>query len=473
MKKILRITVAVVLSLILVCGCFSASAKVINGKEQYDYGSYVLLGDSVASGWSDLEEIDTSFTRVDNSYGAFLADDLGATYHPMACIGFRTVEMRYVFEDDYEGDRFLFKSIDDSIMEEKIPLMRQEVANADIITLNVGGNDWGTYVGWHVEEAVANMSGTTNFVEEALPYLENTVNFGIDTIETLVGMADLAQCLPELVQVLPAALEEGFSRFVANWNIMIEDIYALNPDVTLVVIGMFDNSLQDESMADAENTGISLPTPDIGINIGQTIVDLANTPMRDGADKYGYIFIDPVGTLCEKQHPSKAGHRYIADLILEALPDASFPYTDIEKGTKEFNTVQKLYTRGLMAGVSATEFAPEAALTKLQLADALYNIAGAPAVEGALADTASAAAVWANEKGILTADAEGNFSPDKEITSLAFAKAMFADAKADGFAGFIKGLMTFFKVVYGEFFGLNKAISRIDAASYLVSYCGF
>ncbi len=475
MKKLFKKSVAVLLSLLFVCGSFSVSAVNVQGKEHFDYGSYVLLGDSVASGWSDIEDRDTCFTRVEGSYGALLADDLGVTYHPMACIGFRTLEMRYMFEDDYEGDRFMFYSVEQEFIDEKIPEIRQAVADAGVITLNVGGNDWGSYVGWHLMEELEKVEGSENFVEKALPYLEGVVNFGVDTIETIVGLADIAGLVPELVKILPLALEEGFARYLENWNIMIEDIYALNPDVTLVVIGMFDTGLQDETMKDVEGA-IKLPSGTVGgINIGQTIVDLANRPMREGAEKYGYIFIDPIGTLCEQQHPSYAGHRHIADLVLAALPDANFPYTDMEPGSKEYNIAQKLYAKGYMAGVSATEFAPEADLTKGQLADVLYNVAGTPEVSATLNDTASAGAAWCAEKGVLTADEKGNFSPDKTVTSFEFARVMFRFSQADGFnlKGFIEGIRIFFKVLINNITVIGSPIERIDAAEYIVNYCGF
>ncbi len=475
MKKLFKKSFAVILAVLFVCGSFSAGAVNINGKEHFDYGSYVLLGDSVASGWSDIVHKDTFFKRVEGSYGAFLADDLGAVYNPYAAIAFRTVEMRYVFEDDYEGDEFLFYSVDKEDVDAAIPALRKAVSEADLITLNVGGNDWGSYVGWYVERAMEEISGTENFVELARPYLESTEIFTLETITALIDFADFTGCLPELIPILPKALDEGVKNYVANWNIMIEDIYALNPDVTLVVIGMFDTSLQDETMKDVEGTG-KLPSVDIeGMDIAQQIVNLANEPMRKGAEKYGYIFVDPVGTLCERQHPSYAGHRHIADMVLEALPDASFPYTDIKAGTKEYNVAQKLYARGCMKGVSETEFAPDAALTKGQLADVLYNVSGAPAVEGSLNDTASAGAVWCAGKGILTADENGSFSPDEEISRLTFAQTLYRFSQADGFniMGFVKAVSVFFRIISQNILSMQNPIRRIEAASYIVSYYGF
>ena len=87
MKKLLKSSLAVILILTLVSS-FSMVMAAESEKQYFDYGSYVLLGDSVACGWSDIEERDTSFTRVEGSYGAFIADDLGLEYHPRACIGF-------------------------------------------------------------------------------------------------------------------------------------------------------------------------------------------------------------------------------------------------------------------------------------------------------------------------------------------------------------------------------------------------
>lgn len=471
MKKTFKKTLALMLTALFLFGSFSVSAAEYE-KKHLDYGSYVLLGDSVASGWSDIEHRESTFKRVEGSFGAHIADDLGLTYHPMACIGFRTLEMRYLFEDDYEGDRFMFYSIEQEEVDQRIPGIRKAVSEAGLITLSVGGNDWGSYVGWHIVEEMEKRSGTENFVEKALPYLENVVNFGPDTIEALVDIADLAGCVPDLVTILPKALKEGFATYVENWDIMIEDIYALNPDVTLVVIGMFDTSLQDETMKD--QGGISLPSVDIGINIGQVISDLANEPMREGAEKYGYIFVDPVGTLCEKQHPSYAGHRHIADLVLAALPDANFPYTDVAQGTKEYTVAQKLYVNGIMKGVSDTEFAPEADLTKEQLAQVLYNIAGTPEAEGTLTDTSSPAAIWASSKGILKADGEGSFKGENAVTRIEFASAVLRLELADGFSlgGFISGVGFLFKVLTDDIFRFAQPIDRIVAAEYIVNHIG-
>lgn len=373
MKKILSAFLAALIMLTALSGSFGSYAQeneAVIEKTYENYGSYVLLGDSVASGWSDVVHKETRFVRVEGSYGALIADELGVEYHPMACIGFRTTEMRYIFEDDFEGDRFLFYSVDHEEMEWRIPLIRQAVADAGLITLNVGGNDWGSYIGWHVLEEMDKFADKNEeFMQKAEEYLVNA-GTEADTIESLIDIASLCGALPDIIKVLPSALKKGFEDFKTNWDYMIEDIYALNPDVTLVVTGMFDNMVRDQETAEENEAAL------LKLSLGQIIVDYANQPMIEGAEKYGYIYVDTTGTVCEENHPSAEGHRFIADKILEALPDASFPYADVAKNADEYKAIEFMCQNGYMQGLTETKFGYSSSLTKAQLTDMVYNISG-------------------------------------------------------------------------------------------------
>ncbi|MBR2079496.1 MAG: S-layer homology domain-containing protein [Clostridia bacterium] len=438
MKRIIKSVTAFLLVFALLSGTMAAFAA--DSEKQYeDYKSYVLLGDSIASGWSDIEDRETRFVRVEGSYGAYLADDLGVEYHPMACIGFRTTELRYIFEEDYEADRFLYYSIDKEDMDNiYAPAMIKEVTEADLITLNVGGNDWGSFLGWHVFEEMDKFEDTNiEFLNQARAYLEQA-GLGLDTIDTVIEIASLTGSLPRLLEVLPKALEEGLKNYFENWNHVIEDIYALNPDVTLVVIGMFDTSLQSEATA-----GGGLEAALAAINLGQSISDIANIPMKEGAEKYGYILIEPKGIECEKQHPSARGHRQIADLILEALPDASFPYTDLDKKSSNYRAIEALCKKGIMEGVSETEFAPEANLTKAQLSFALGKIAGVENIAGTDGDVKRMDMV-------------------KAIWDTAFAESFTKGLKTIGFA--LKLLIN------GGKFDFSAPVSRGEGAAILYDY---
>lgn len=446
MKKLLKKSLAVILALMLLSGSMVCLAAAPEGKE-LDYKSYVLLGDSIASGWSDVEDIESRFVRVPGSYGDLVAKDLGLTdenYYPMACIGFRTVEMRYILEEDFEPDRFLYYSIDEDLMDTVYaPAMRKAIAETDLITLNVGGNDWGSFLGWHVFEEMDKAEiENEKFMAEIKKYLEE--ESGVITADKIIDIAALCNALPELAQILPFALEEGIRNYFTNWNYMIEDIYALNPDVTLLVIGMFDNSLQDpESDKVTINENEDPKVTQLKRTLGQTVVDIANTPMKEGAKKYGYIFVDTAGTLCEEYHPSRTangGHRHIADRILEALPDTGFAYTDVDKASAEFNAIEYLTRNGIMQGRTETTFAPDEKITSTELEKVLFNLTG---------------------KENLVTKAETVVSR----TELAVAMYRTASELNSGFMGFVKAFTVFCRTLLeGGVFGFASPITRAQAA---------
>lgn len=458
MKKMIKKSLAVLLAISLLAGLFTVFASA--EKEYFTYEKYVLLGDSVASGHDDILYLPTEFIRVEGSYSDLVADALGAELIPMACPGFRTIEMRYMLEDDYDyDDAFMFHdTADPEVMKARIPEYRQNIAEADLITLGVGGNDFGTMLTWLVAD-IMEENGVDPEVVKEIREIGNEVGAVTETVDKLVDLANTAKALPALLDAVPAALANGLVTFFTNWNIMIEDIYALNPDVTLLVIGMFDNAVKSEEDLVVDEAEAAK------INIGQMIVDMANTPMKEGAKKYGYTFVDTTGTICVTYHPTAEGHQHIADCILEALPDASFPYTDVQQGTPLYNAVSHFYKNGILEGVSATEFGAADTLTKKDLAQALYGLAGSPEVttENPFTDTDDVACVWAAANGFVTGNGT-TFGPDEEVSAMTFALTLFSASSVicPGLLGMIKGLVAAVKTVF-EFGLKGGSITKGDA----------
>lgn len=477
MKKFMKKSVTIILACIMAFSavtCFAA-----DGKQYYDYGTYVLLGDSVASGHNDLVYIDSEFKRVEDSYGAYVADELGVEYIPMACPGTRTIDMRYMLEDDYPADDYLFHDAHDAeVMKARIPEYRKAISEAGLITLGVGGNDFGTFLTWVIADELKKNDSCAEYVKALRDLMEQG---GADDdvlakLDKAIELAKVMGALPELMRVLPKAIKYGIENFSKNWNIVIEDILALNPDVKLLVIGMFDNGIKNEEDAAASMAGTTVPS------IGQIVVDAANTPMKEGARKYGYTFVDTTGTVCDTYHPKKEGYRHIADRILEALPDARFPYTDVAKDSEYYSDVEFMYTHGYMNGLTDTEFGPDEAFTKAALAQALYNIAGTPEVDTgnvAFSDIDSSdptfnAAVWATSNGVLSAK-NGKFAPDSGITVFNFVLSLVKLSYAGNFvlAKVIKTMVLAFNIIkdFG-FASFNTTLTRAQAAHLLVDYCG-
>lgn len=372
--KTLKRTIAVLLAIMLLSSsfvCFAAD----NGEKQYhEYKTSVLLGDSLASGFVDYGYVMSEFTYVEDSYAAYIAKDLGVeTYYPMACPGFRTIEMRTMLEDDYvSNDPYLFEAVPHHSAEEilaKIPEFRKAIEEADLITIAIGGNDWGAYLGWVMEDFIETHPLPEEFETALRDYLASVNIVDGTVIKTIVELAQTFNAVDEFLELMPAAIEYAFENLHENWPIIVEDIYALNPDVTLVAVGMFNTTL---STPEGEPDNVAEPD-ELAVMVEQMIIDYGNMPMIENQEKYGYIYVDTTGTIVETAHPTPAGHRHIADKILEALPDARFDLTDVKVSDAEYKAVEYMYVNGLMNGTEDKTFNGDAKMTKADFSVLMNN----------------------------------------------------------------------------------------------------
>lgn len=349
MKKIFKTSFAFMLVFAIITSTLTCFAIELNqeavNEHRGQFENYVLLGDSVASGYRDVmcDEDDaynktyqeTVYCRVPGSYAdvltkAIIEDD---TMTAFAAPGYRTVEIRYMLEDDFdEADDYMFhpaqlNAVGDAGSEEYRTAYKKAVAEADLITLGVGGNDWGAYLGWVVSDIFEKENVADEYTEQLQGIIEGGT-MDVETIKSLVEIVHLAGALPELVATLPSALSDGLSNFYKNWDIMIQDIYDLNPDVTLMVLGMSDNSVKGKYYGYNGEEGEPISTDAVTQSeVVTTIVDfimtVGNTPMIEGAEKFGYTYVDTAGTTYVESHPDADGHVYIANKIIEALPSVN------------------------------------------------------------------------------------------------------------------------------------------------------
>ena len=349
MKKILKTSFAFMLVFAIITSTLTCFAIELNqdavNEHRGQFENYLLLGDSVASGYRDVmcDEDDaynktyqeTVYCRVPGSYAdvltkAIIEDD---TMTAFAAPGYRTVEIRYMLEDDFdEADDYMFhpaqlNTVGDAGSEEYRTAYKKAVAEADLITLGVGGNDWGAYLGWVVSDVFEKENVADEYAEQLQGIIEGGT-MDVETIKSLVEIVHLAGALPELVATLPSALSDGLSNFYKNWDIMIQDIYDLNPDVTLMVLGMSDNSVKGKYYGYNGEEGEPISTDAVTQSeVVTTIVDfimtVGNTPMIEGAEKFGYTYVDTAGTTYVESHPDADGHVYIANKIIEALPSVN------------------------------------------------------------------------------------------------------------------------------------------------------
>lgn len=111
------------------------------------------------------------------------------------------------------------------------------------------------------------------------------------------------------------------------------------------------------------------------------------------------------------------------------------PFTDVKVGTWYYDAVTFVYENGLMQGTSATRFSPDSSLTRAMLAQILYNRTGKPTVKdkSAFTDVANDAwyadaVIWAYGEGIVSGVGGGKFAPDASITREQLAAMLYRAA---------------------------------------------
>ena len=116
------------------------------------------------------------------------------------------------------------------------------------------------------------------------------------------------------------------------------------------------------------------------------------------------------------------------------------PFTDVPEGVWYEDAAAYVYEHGLMAGTSATTFAPDATTSRSMIATILWRMAGSPVVNYAMdyTDVAqgqwySEAIRWAASEGIVGGYGNGLFGTNDPITREQFAAMLYRFAQEQGY----------------------------------------
>ena len=178
------------------------------------------------------------------------------------------------------------------------------------------------------------------------------------------------------------------------------------------------------------------------------------------------------------------------------------PFADVQPGSWYFDAVRYVEQNGLMSGVCADAFAPDATTTRGMIVTILYRLEQKPDVNGknVFTDVRSGsycedAVIWATETKIVSGYGNGLFGPNDAITREQLAVFLYryaaykgydvsARASLDGFAdrtqisGYAYDAMSW---AYAEGLITGKSVStlapkgeatRAEVATILMRYCG-
>lgn len=349
MKKTTKKLVAVLVAMVMMVGCVSvaAFAQWRRGPQgELNADTMVILGDSIPSGYGMHGDAGNAYTLgnqftfghggfVQGTYPQLVADTLGVqNRYNYSRDAFRSVEIRRLIDPEYEAwleqtENAQEHFISDAIMlianvglDERAAMaaeMQQTIRNADIIVLNFGNNDGGTY----------------GFLAPFLKTMYYSFGLGLETaIGALQGQLQMITTMDQFVKVMGGyadfmtEMEIGKQRFFENYDAIVAKVNEMNPNAEIYFMGMYDcfkdlnpqdNDLrkwaseQAWAMDSAINTYVSQQSPWAN---RVHFVDCHEATMWQTAD-----FMTPMYfvNFLISVHPDVAGHQYMARQLLQAI----------------------------------------------------------------------------------------------------------------------------------------------------------
>lgn len=274
--------------------------------------TYVALGDSITTG---VGLKDTHFSSTAKSY------DVQENYHDYSkdCYVARVADALGLDRDhavNYGMPAAMSSNILDLVRTGStasgvayydLPTLRQELADADLITLLIGSNDT-------VLQLMGAMGRATNgkATKLLIPLLTGTMRElnlqNLQNLQTLRKGLENLDLTPEELKAALKLLDSGMEEIcdqtrgqtVANVEQILQELRALNPDAQIILVGYYN----------------PLPfLPTYGRHFR-----LLNRSVKALAQQYGADYVSiPYTSIANDGHPTVCGHKYIARQILKAV----------------------------------------------------------------------------------------------------------------------------------------------------------
>ena len=131
---------------------------------------------------------------------------------------------------------------------------------------------------------------------------------------------------------------------------------------------------------------------------------------------------------------------YAIVIDTESHEPVELPFTDVPEDAWYADAAAYVYKHGLMAGTSATTFAPDVTTSRAMIATILWRMAGSPVVDYAMTYTDvaqgqwySEAVRWATSEGVVTGYGNGLFGTNDPITREQLATMLWRYAQTEGY----------------------------------------
>ena len=261
-------------------------------------------------------------------------------------------------------------------------------------------------------------------IEAKVTYTENGVKVTDTTVKYLTILLD---DVPPII-----TLDQDVFLADANGNVTVTGV--TEPGAGIVTISSNDASFED---AKADENGRFTITTNIktGCAIIVTAYDYAN---NTGTDT-GFVAPQPEAPdLPDTPDPDPGVPSTPTEP--DGPEDDGLPFTDVKTRDWFYDSVVYVYENGLMDGVSGTLFDPDGTVTRAQLVTMLWRLDGEPSVNYALPFTDvsvgewyAEAVRWAAGEGIVNGVSETEFAPNAAVTREQLAAILHRYAQHKGY----------------------------------------
>ena len=358
-NKLMRSCLAGFLCACLLASCMGNMTVAFAGKwDEIPAGKtvrYVSLGDSMTNGLGLPGYKNGGYLEVaPDAYPAQVAEHYGWELTQLATSGMRAEDLHYILmygeEGGYPGDPWMEKELLDngrwSDVEEVAATFKTAIEQADVITSAVGNANFSVFMTGMIN---AILSGDDEGMDYSFATKENGLA-GLDPqITELVMqihdnvMAYLVEIVPEeMAQKLGDAVIFTAASYMRNYNRALDRIVELNPDVEIVLYGLFNTESGFEM--DIVNNGV---TRHISLaDLREMLVQPINTylagwgTLKQGRPGYENVKIyyaeaEPVKTLSPtykeiyKNDESVIRDRFVTDIVETIFPMVEMKLVDI------------------------------------------------------------------------------------------------------------------------------------------------
>jgi len=348
MKRTWKKIIAVVMTLIMALSVCSVAASAASEKlhsSKRTVKTIAFLGDSIAAGYCVEGGADSLSAQLDvhtgelveGSYPQLVSKAVKATNaYNLSREAWTIYDWLRVLDPDYEDwinqpenwqerwysecgmSMLMFTEHDDyeNIRENS----QKYIANADVITIELGNNETGT-------------NASMSYFYQTLYYM-----FGMAITPAMIYAEDgefiFPTSIPQIIQMVGGyenyltLLDENVEKFKEAYDMLVKRILELNPDAEIYTVGMYNIFRDQDPQGDNIQQFLAASSDEVNTEVCDyfrsgskyakktTFVDITETEYYASESIYSVGYYMHFVTRC---HPTKAGHMHIANKIIEAI----------------------------------------------------------------------------------------------------------------------------------------------------------